>query len=81
MADATMAALLAAILTPMAEAWLLSWFDQGVLKCLNGTSMLGRRDNRGKAGTEAHLHMAHGVLKENQVHHCVDFIVVLQGFC
>lgn len=23
--------------------------------------------------------MAHGILKEHQVHHCVDFVVVLQG--
>ena len=40
---------------------------------------LGRGDRWRKARREAHLHVAHRVLEEHQVHHRVGFIVALQG--
>lgn len=40
----------------------------------------GKRRQLREGRRGAHLHVAHSILKEHQVHHCVDFIVVLQGF-
>lgn len=51
-----------------------------VLQCLGETPDMGKRRQVRKGNKRSHLHMAHGILKQNQVHHCVDIIVILQGF-
>lgn len=61
----------------MTEVVMLCWLYGSVP---NETLNTGKEKQLRKAGREAHLHMAHGVLKENQVHYCVDLIVVFQGF-